>query len=135
MSSGNGSSPPTIKRKASGSLLSRKVQNWAKSYKDRPTQLIADGRMQAHGRRSIEASKASGLWNFMDDVDRLEVPSDLHETLQKNPNALPFFEALNASSKRYVLCWVKLAKTTSTRQKRVAELARLSAAGKKSSGT
>lgn len=113
----------------------RKVQHWAKSYKDRAAQLIANGRMHAHGLRSIEAGKASGLWNFMDDVDRLEIPSDLHASLKEQPNALPFFEALNASSKRNALRWVKLAKTTPTRQKRIAELARLSAAGQKLTGT
>ena len=113
----------------------RKVQHWAKSYKDRAAQLIDNGRMHAHGLRSIEAGKASGLWNFMDDVDRLEIPSDLHASLKEQPNALPFFEALNASSKRNTLRWVKLAKTTPTRQKRIAELARLSAAGQKLTGT
>jgi uncharacterized protein YdeI (YjbR/CyaY-like superfamily) len=113
----------------------RKVQHWAKSYKDRASKLIANGRMHAHGLRSIEVGKASGLWNFMDDVDRLEIPSDLEKALKEQPDALPFFEALNASSKRNALRWVKLAKTAPTRQKRVADLARLSAAGKKLSGS
>ncbi len=113
----------------------RKVQHWAKSYKDRAAQLTANGRIHAHGLRSIEAGKASGLWNFMDDVDRLEIPSDLHKALKEQTDALPFFEALNASSKRNALRWVKLAKTTPTRQKRIAELARLSTAGKKLPGS
>ena len=46
----------------------------------------------------------------MDDVDRLEVPDDLRRACS------PFrggglFEALNDSSKRNALRWVKLAKT------------------------
>lgn len=113
----------------------RKVQHWAQSYKDRAAQLIAAGRMHTHGLRSIEASKASGLWNFMDDVDRLDIPSDLYDALCEQPDALRFFNALNASSKRNALRWVKLAKTTSTRQKRIVELTKLSATGKKRPGT
>ena len=33
--------------------------------------------MHESGLRSIEVGKASGLWNFMDDVDLPEIPEDL----------------------------------------------------------
>ena len=113
----------------------RKVQHWAKSYKDRAAKLEAEGRMHVSGLRSVEEGKRSGLWNFMDDVDRLEVPDDLRRVLQSLPGAEVFFEALNDSSKRNALRWVKLAKTEKTRTKRVLELGRLSAAGKKLPGS
>lgn len=113
----------------------RKAQHWSQSYKVRAAKLIDEGQMHDSGLRSIEASKASGLWNFMDDVDRLEVPTDLRQALNGQAGALAFFEGLNASSKRNALRWVKLAKTKVTRAKRVAELARLSASGQKMPGS
>jgi len=113
----------------------RRVQHWAKSYKERAAKLTEDGRMHESGLRSIEAGKASGLWNFMDDVDRLEIPEDLRRALDAKPGALAFFEGTNASSKRNALRWVKLAKTEATRTKRILELARLSAAGEKLPGS
>ena len=113
----------------------RKVQHWAKSYKDRAAKLEAEGRMHKSGLRLVEEGKRSGLWNFMDDVDRLEVPDDLRRALQSVPGAEVYFEALNDSSKRNALRWVKLAKTEKTRMKRVLDLARLSAAGKKLPGS
>ena len=69
----------------------RKVQHWAKSYKDRAARLIEEGRMQAPGLASIEAGKASGLWSFMDDVDALIVPEDLRMALDDQRGGGPLF--------------------------------------------
>ncbi len=55
----------------------RKTQYWTKTYKDRAQRLIQSERMHESGFRSMEISKESGLWNFMDDVDRLAIPGDL----------------------------------------------------------
>ena len=116
-------------------ITPRKVQHWAQSYKTRAAKLIEEGRMHESGLRSIEAGKASGLWNFMDDVDRLEIPEDLRQALDAKSGALAFFEGTNASSKRNALRWVKLAKTEATRTKRITELARLSAKAEKLPGS
>ena len=116
-------------------IAPRKVQHWSQSYKTRAEKLIEEGRMHESGLRSIEAGKASGLWNFMDDVDRLEIPEDLRRALDAKPGALAFFEGTNASSKRNALRWVKLAKTEATRTKRILELARLSTNGEKLPGS
>ncbi|MEM9929846.1 MAG: YdeI/OmpD-associated family protein [Bacteroidota bacterium] len=113
----------------------RKVQHWAKSYKDRAAKLIAAGRMHEAGQRSIAESKASGLWNFMDDVDQLIVPDDLQNALDQQHGASNFFGQLNDSSKRFVLRWVKLAKTDKTRSNRIQKLVTLSAQGKKLPGS
>lgn len=113
----------------------RRVEHWAGTYKERAARLIADGRMHAAGLRSIEASKKNGLWDFMDDVDRLIVPEDLAEALNKQMHAREFFDAINDSSKRFALRWLKLAKTKTTRQKRIAQLVELSAKGEKLPGS
>ena len=113
----------------------RRVQHWAQTYKDRAAKLIAEGKMHEAGFRSIDYSKQVGLWDFMDDVDRLEVPRDLQEGLDQIPGASDFFHGINDSSKRFVLRWLKLAKTEKTRKARIQQLAELSGRGEKLKGS
>lgn len=105
----------------------RRVQYWAKTYKDRAAALIAAGRMHEAGLRSIEQSKEAGLWDFMEDVDALVVPDDLDAALAAHPPARSNFHAFPDSTKRNTLRWIKLAKTAGTRTKRVEETARRAA--------
>mgnify|MGYP001791665063 CR=1 FL=1 len=109
----------------------RKTEHWAKTYKDRAAALIADGRMQPAGLKSIESGKASGLWTFMDDVDALIVPDDLRQTLDETAGAASFFDNAAPSYRRNVLRWIKLAKTEPTRRKRLDQTAAFSARGEK----
>lgn len=110
-------------------IAPRKSQHWAKTYKDRASKLIADGKMTPAGHASIECSKKLGLWNFMDDVDALITPPDLQKALENHKGALTFFTALSPSKKRFVLRWIKLAKTEITRKKRINQTAELAAKG------
>jgi uncharacterized protein YdeI (YjbR/CyaY-like superfamily) len=102
-------------------ISQRKVEHWAKSYKERAAKLIDEGKMHASGLKAIEASKSSGLWNFMDDVDNLMIPKDLSQELSKYDGAAAFFDSINDSSKRFVLRWVKLAKTEKKKRKQNTE--------------
>ena len=113
----------------------RKAEHWAKTYKERAARLIDKGKMHKAGLDAISRSKESGLWNFMDDVDNLVIPDDLAQALTKLDGAIEFFSAINDSSKRFVLRWLKLAKTEETRNKRIAKLAQLSQQGKKLPGS
>lgn len=101
----------------------RKTQHWAQSYKDRVTRLDADGRMHAAGRTAIAASKANGLWDFMNDVDALIVPDDLAAALDATPRAQQHWDRFSPSSRRNMLRRIKLAKSPATRAKRIAETA------------
>lgn len=116
-------------------ISKRKVQHWAKSYKERAALLTKEGRMHASGLKSVEEGKTNGLWHFMDDVDNLIVPADLKLSLKSAEGAFEFFNQINDSSKRNSLRWLKLAKTEKTRQKRLLELTRLSAQGEKLPGS
>jgi uncharacterized protein YdeI (YjbR/CyaY-like superfamily) len=116
-------------------ISQRKVEHWARSYKERASQLIDEGVMHEAGLAAIASSKSSGLWNFMDDVDNLMVPEDLSEELTKLEGAKAFFDSINDSSKRFVLRWIKLAKTEKTRKKRIIEIAQLSAKREKLKGS
>ncbi len=113
----------------------RKAEHWAKTYKDRIAKLLAAGKVHQAGLQSMEASKKNGLWDFMEDVDKLIVPKDLQDALKKYEGATEFFYAINDSSKRFVLRWLTLAKTEKTRKARIVQLAELSAKGEKLKGS
>ena len=113
----------------------RRVQHWAKSYKDRANKLIKANKMHQSGLDSIKQGKESGLWNFMDDVDKLIIPEDLKLALDKHNGAFEFFDNINDSSKRFVLRWIKLAKTEKTRTNRINKICKLSVNGEKLPGS
>ena len=112
----------------------RKAQHWARSYKERAARLEADGRMAPPGRRAIEASKAVGLWDFMDDVDALIRPDDLVEELRSNPTAAKRFDAFGPAVQRFALRWIKLARTPETRARRIRQTVERAARGEKVPG-
>jgi len=112
----------------------RKVEHWSLTYKERFTKLEKVGLVHQSGKNSVEASKKSGLWNFMDDVDNLIIPEDLQSALTKNTNALNFFNTLSKSNKRFTLRYLKLSKTETTRQKRINQIVELAAQNRKVAG-
>ncbi len=92
----------------------RKQQSLSKSYKDRAERLGQEGIVHPAGEASIQAGKASGLWNFFDDVNALIVPNDLSVVLN-----LDKWVRLPPSHRRNVLRWIKVAKYPTTRQRRI----------------
>ncbi len=113
----------------------RQVQHWTKTYKDRYQKLEEEGRMTDAGRNAVLLSKKSGLWDFMDDVDKLIKPTDFLKILEENPPALQNFDAFGNSSKRFMLRYIKIAKTENTRAKRIKEIALLAKDGEKLAGS
>lgn len=97
----------------------RRTQAWAKSYKDRADRLAATGRMHPAGLASVERAKASGMWDAMNDVDNLVVPTDLAHALAAQPPADVEFAAFPASTRRSILRWIASARTSSTRTARI----------------
>jgi uncharacterized protein YdeI (YjbR/CyaY-like superfamily) len=116
-------------------ISQRRAEHWAKTYKERAARLIDEGKMHESGLKTIEISKSNGLWNFMDDVDNLIVPKDLSDELSKLKGAIDFFNSINDSSKRFVLRWIKLAKTEKSRKNRIKKIAQLSANREKLPGS
>ncbi|WP_235009721.1 YdeI/OmpD-associated family protein [Algoriphagus boritolerans] len=64
-------------------------------------------------------------------MSRLILLQDLRDEREKHAGATEFFHAIKDSSERFVLRWLKLAKTKKTRKARILELAELSARGEK----
>jgi uncharacterized protein YdeI (YjbR/CyaY-like superfamily) len=113
----------------------RQVQHWTKTYKDRFAKLEKEGRMTDAGKQTVLVSKHNGLWNFMDDVDALIKPQDFIQCLEKKPPALKNFDAFGAASKRFMLRHIKIAKTATTRAKRIIEISLLAKENKKLPGS
>lgn len=113
----------------------RQVQHWTNTYKERFQKLEKDGRMTDAGRNAVLLSKKNGLWDFMEDVDKLIKPTDFLKCLEDNPPALSNFDKFGKSSKRFMLRYIKIAKTTETRAKRINEITLLTKEGKKLKGS
>ena len=97
----------------------RRTKPWAKSYKDRAEQLIAQERMHPAGQAAVDHAKASGAWDEMNDVDALIVPADLLAALKERPPSLMNYEAFPPSTRRNILRWIASAKTQKTRLSRI----------------
>ena len=95
----------------------RRTQHWAGTYKERYARLLKEKRVHAAGKQSVAVSKKLGLWDYMDDVDKLIKPKDFADALKAHPSALENFNAFGASVQRFTLRWIKLSKTAPTRKK------------------
>jgi uncharacterized protein YdeI (YjbR/CyaY-like superfamily) len=105
------------------------TSTWARTNKDRVERLLAAGLMQPAGIAAVEAAKANGSWTVLDSVDALEVPDDLAAALHAEPGARAAYEGFSPSNRKMILWWVKSAKRPETRERRIAETARLAAQG------
>ena len=101
---------------------------WSAPNKAKVEAMRASGAMTPAGEALISAAKANGMWEFLDDVERLERPADLDTALG---DRTPGWEAYPRSVKRGVLEWIKRAKTDATRAKRIAEVVRALDQGKR----
>jgi uncharacterized protein YdeI (YjbR/CyaY-like superfamily) len=98
---------------------------WSGSNKLRVEKLLAAGMIEPPGLAKVDAAKANGMWEFLDDVEALISPPDLIDALERYPNAKAHFDAFPRSPKRGILEWIKQAKKPETRAKRIEETARL----------
>ena len=105
--------------------------NWSRANKARVSRLIEAGLMEPSGTAVVDHAKKCGTWDFLDDVERLEVPDDLHREFDKHPGSRHLFDRFPASSKRAILEWIKNAKTEATRSKRIVETASKAAKNRK----
>lgn len=104
---------------------------WSRPNKERVERLLAAGLMAPAGIAAVERAKENGGWTALDDVENLVVPDDLAAALAKRKGARETWEGFPRSVKRGLLAWVVDAKRPETRAKRVDEIAREAAAGRR----
>ncbi len=105
--------------------------NWSRVNKEKVERLIANNQMQPAGLKMVDLAKQNGCWNALDAVENLEIPADLETEFQKYEQAAYFFKQFSRSTQRGILEWILNAKTTPTRQRRIAETAQLAAINQK----
>ncbi|MEL6263170.1 MAG: YdeI/OmpD-associated family protein [Cyanobacteria bacterium J06626_6] len=113
-------------------LSPRKAKSvWSKLNKSRVERLISEGRMMPPGLEKVEQAKANGTWTFLDDVEALVIPEDLAVALAGDEVARANFEGFSDSTKKGILQWIKMAKRSQTRQRRIKETIEQAAIGEK----
>lgn len=104
-------------------LTPRKPRSrWSAVNKERVQRLEAAGLLRPAGAAVIEAAKADGAWTALDEIEALVVPGDLAAALAADPAALGVWEGFPPSAKKVLLQWVSDARTTPTRERRIASV-------------
>ena len=93
---------------------------WSAVNKAKVEAARASGAMTTAGEAPIATAQGNGMWVFLDDVERLEVPADLAAVLGTAARAV--WQGYPRHVKRGALEWIKTAKTTATRDKRIADV-------------
>lgn len=109
----------------------KRGSKWSRPNKQRVERLLAAGLMAPAGLAVVEAARADGSWNALDDVENLVEPEDLRVALDADSEARRHWDAFPRSVKRGILEWLLNAKATATREKRVRETAELAARGER----
>lgn len=103
---------------------------WSAVNKANVERARASGAMTPFGEAKITAAIANGMWEFLDDVERLEVPEDLAAALTRGGGTTTW-EIWPRSVKRGSLEWIKTARTEATRAARIAEVSGAAAEGRR----
>jgi uncharacterized protein YdeI (YjbR/CyaY-like superfamily) len=93
--------------------------NWSRINKQRAESLIGSGSMAPAGQAAVEAAKANGAWDALNQVEDLAEPRDLAGALNTNPTARSRWDSFPRSTRRAILEWIGSAKSPVTRQKRI----------------
>lgn len=96
---------------------------WSKINKKKIEALTAKGLMTQAGFKVIDIAKQNGSWTILDEVEELTIPPALEKAFATFENSKDFFSSLSNSKKKVLLQWIVLAKTDTTRQKRILEIA------------
>ena len=107
---------------------------WSKVNKAKIQQLLEANKMAEAGLQMIEIAKENGSWTLLDEVEALIIPEDLARELEKYSSARINFENHSKTTKKMLLQWIVLAKTATTREKRISEIAECCEKGVKPKG-
>jgi len=95
---------------------------WSQKNKDRASALMAEGRIRRSGVVQIEASKADGRWAAAyAPASSAQVPSDLQQAFDVNPEAAKFFATLKGANRYAILYRIGSVKRPETRARKIAE--------------
>ena len=102
---------------------------WSAVNKAKVEAARASGAMTPAGEAPITTAQGNGMWAFLDDVERLEVPEDLARGLGLAGQS--GWDSYPRHIKRGTLEWIKTAKTDATCAKRINDAAASAQQGKR----
>jgi uncharacterized protein YdeI (YjbR/CyaY-like superfamily) len=94
---------------------------WSGINKEKIERLTAAGRMVSAGLKMVADAKASGTWDKLVAVEKLEIPQDLVKAFASSKTAQKNFDAFPPSAKRGILDWISQAQRPETRAARIEE--------------
>lgn len=100
---------------------------WSAVNKKRVADLIASGNMTKAGLEKIEAAKADGSWQKLEQSDALTESADLKAAFKKSKAARKNWDAFPPSARKATLEWIYAARRDETRAVRIKETVDLSA--------
>jgi uncharacterized protein YdeI (YjbR/CyaY-like superfamily) len=109
----------------------RRGSGWSRANKERVERLRAAGLMAPAGLAAVEAAMADGSWSALDEVESLVEPPELAAALDALPPARASWDGFSPSSRKAILQWIASARRPATRERRIAETARLAAEGRR----
>ncbi|HEV7891769.1 MAG TPA: YdeI/OmpD-associated family protein [Pyrinomonadaceae bacterium] len=109
----------------------RDKSNWCESNVRRARKLITEGRMTKAGLDAIAEGALDTEFAPKPKSKDVEVPRFVSDALKKTPRAFENFNALAPSYRREYVGWITQAKREETRERRLAEAARLLSENKK----
>ncbi len=96
------------------------TSKWSQVNRLRVAKLIADDRMRPAGLAEVERAKADGRWDAAYASSKnIEVPDDLRQALDADPEASAFFATLDSRNRFSVLYRIGDAKKPETRAARI----------------
>jgi uncharacterized protein YdeI (YjbR/CyaY-like superfamily) len=102
----------------------RPTSRWSATNKRRVEVLTEAGLMTRPGFAAVEAGKASGGWEALDEVELGVEPPDLSTALAADTAARRHWDGFPPSSRRAILEWITSAKKPQTRAARIAQTVR-----------
>jgi len=102
---------------------------WSPLNRERALEMIREGRMTEAGMDAVRAARENGTW--YQTPKQIEMPDELEDELDNNPEAALFFSELAPTYRKHYMGWVGDAKRPETRRKRAREACELLSKGMK----
>jgi uncharacterized protein YdeI (YjbR/CyaY-like superfamily) len=102
---------------------------WSPINRERALEMIREGRMTDAGMDSVRGARENGTWYSV--PVQVEMPDELEDELDNNPEAALFFSELEPTCRKRYMGWVGEANRHETRLKRAREACELLAKGMK----
>ncbi|MCF8239336.1 MAG: YdeI/OmpD-associated family protein [Saprospiraceae bacterium] len=109
------------------------TSNWSDVNVKRYGELLKEQQIHPAGKAAFAKKKRekSGVYSFEQDLKKLSLSPEYEAIIKKEKAAWAFFQKLPPSVRKPSIWWVVSAKQEATRERRLAELIRCSAEGKK----